>query len=394
MKKDELTQKAIEVLHRATTPDGILALAEDNENYRRVWSRDASIAGIAGLLAGDEIITNGLHSSLFTLANAQAVTGAIPSNVMPDSGKASYGSLAGRVDATTWWLIATAIYARHSQDQQFLKKMIPHVHKAFDVLRAWEFNERHLLYTPLSGNWADEYPLHGYLLYDNCLRLWALRAWALLLDSAELNEKSVAVSTVITQNFWPAKEVENLYHPKLQTLNALEFWIAGFHPGGSYDGIFDAAGNAFAILLGLGDQQKNKQIYHYLVKAQATMGRYLIPAFWPVIKPGDHLWEDVVNNYAYHFKNEPHHFHNGGSWPVMAAWLMLALQINEPDIDLSKWRETCMAYLGVETFPFPEYIDTLNGEAGGKKNLSFSAAACLLLSLDDDPQIKEKLCLI
>ena len=53
-----------------------------------------------------------------------------------------------------------------------------------------------------------------------------------------------------------------------------------------------------------------------------------------------------------------------------------------------------MAYLGVETFPFPEYIDTLNGEAGGKKNLSFSAAACLLLSLDDDPQIKEKLCLI
>ena len=85
------------------------------------------------------------------------------------------------------------------------KKMIPHVHKAFDVLRAWEFNERHLLYTPLSGNWADEYPLHGYLLYDNCLRLWALRAWALLLDSAELNEKSVAVSTVITQNFWPAK---------------------------------------------------------------------------------------------------------------------------------------------------------------------------------------------
>lgn len=394
MKKNELTQKAIEVLHKATTPDGILALAEDNENYRRVWSRDASIAGIAGLLAMDELITRGLHSSLLTLANAQAVTGAIPSNVMPDSGKASYGSLAGRVDATTWWLIATAIYARQSQDQHFLEKMIPHVHKAFDILRAWEFNERHLLYTPLSGNWADEYPLHGYLLYDNCLRLWSLRAWALLTGSAELHEKSVAVTNAITQNFWPVKGAENLYHPKLQSLEAQDFWLAGFHPGGCYGGIFDAAGNAFAILLGLGDAQKNKKLCHYLVNVNESMGWTLIPAFWPVIKPGDHLWQDVANNYAYHFKNEPHHFHNGGSWPVMAAWLMLALQINDPDINLSKWRETCLAYLDVESFPFPEYIDTLQGKAGGKKNLSFSAAACLLLSLDDDPQIKEKLCLI
>ena len=51
---------------------------------------------------------------------------------------------------------------------------------------------------------------------------------------------------------------------------------------------------------------------------------------------------------------------------------MLALQINEPDIDLSKWRkQSFWIYLGVETFPFPEYIDTLNGEAGGKEKFEF-----------------------
>jgi hypothetical protein len=40
---------------------------------------------------------------------------------------------------------------------------------------AWEFNNKGLLYVPLSGNWADEYITDGYVLYDQLLRVWALK---------------------------------------------------------------------------------------------------------------------------------------------------------------------------------------------------------------------------
>ncbi len=394
MKNENLFQQALFVLRKATIEQGILALVEDQENYKRVWSRDASIAGIAGLMAGDEVIIKGLRASMLTLAEAQAETGAIPSNVNPDTRKASYGSLAGRVDATTWWLIASAIYSRHTQDETFIEKIKPHVVKAFAVLRAWEFNERHLLYTPLSGNWADEYPLHGYLLYDNCLRLWALKAWNILMPNKAFESKLAEVEKAIVLNFWATKESTELYHPKLQTKEDPDFWLAGFHPGGPYTGIFDAAGNAFACLLGLGDESQNSKLYYYLNGVADNMGNYLIPAFWPAIQEGDPLWRDIANNFAYHFKNEAHHFHNGGSWPVMAGWLILALKLSGIDQNFDVWQAACEPYLQDEIYPFPEYINTKDFKAGGKCNLSFSAAGYILMSMETSEKTKEKLCLI
>jgi GH15 family glucan-1,4-alpha-glucosidase len=245
------------------------------------------------------LIIQALKNSLITLANHQAKTGAIPSNVIPGSGKTSYGSLAGRVDATTWWLIAAAIYYRESNDQDFYQKVYPKVIKAFEILDAWEFNERYLIYTPLSGNWADEYPLHGYLLYDNCLRLWALKAWALLSNDPQLIEKSKEVYDSIAHNFWPSSGSTNLYHPRLGFDQNQKFWLAGFHPGGPYSGIFDAAGNAFACLLGLATDQQSRHIFEYLQAISVQLGKKLIPAFWPVISEGDPRWLDLAHNYAY-----------------------------------------------------------------------------------------------
>ena len=36
--------------------------------------------------------------------------------------------------------------------------------------QAWEFNNKHLMYSPASSNWADEYPVEGYILLNNVLR--------------------------------------------------------------------------------------------------------------------------------------------------------------------------------------------------------------------------------
>ena len=43
------------------------------------------------------------------------------------------------------------------------------------LLDALEYNGHDLIYIPQGGNWADEYPYEGYVLYDQILRSWGLR---------------------------------------------------------------------------------------------------------------------------------------------------------------------------------------------------------------------------
>ncbi|MBK8701400.1 MAG: hypothetical protein IPN29_18385 [Saprospiraceae bacterium] len=371
--------EALAVLHTATTPQGILALAEEAENYRRIWARDAVIAGLAGLLSGDDTLIEGLKQSLQTLGDRPLPTGALPSNVSLDGQSVSYGSLAGRVDATTWWLIGAGIYVKKTGDQPFLKKYTGNVQKAMAVLDAWEFNGRHLVYTPLSGNWADEYPLHGYLLYDNLLRLWALKLWAGIMASAEWEIKENKVREIIQKNFWPQEKAGDLYHPKLRHQPDQKFWSTGFHPGGKYE-MFDAAGNALALITGITTPAQGQLLANYIQQIYIQLGRPFIPAFWPVIYPGDALWPALESNYAYHFKNEPHHFHNGGIWPVMMGLMSMGLALNGYS-DISK--SIALGYAGEAlnaSWPFAEYLNSKDFSPGGKKNLCFSAAGCIFIS--------------
>ena len=171
--------KAIELLHKVSTPYGFLASAENTSNYQRVWARDGVICGLAALVSDDRKLIETFKSTLETLAKYQHEIGTIPSNVLIGTDKidVSYGGLAGRVDAVTWFVIGVCQYAFLRKDDSFVKKYEIEIEKALRLLEAWEFNNKHLVYVPLSGNWADEYITDGYVLYDQLLRIWALRSY-------------------------------------------------------------------------------------------------------------------------------------------------------------------------------------------------------------------------
>jgi glycogen debranching enzyme len=386
---DQALQKASNILHKSTVSSGIMALAEDLENYRRIWSRDSMIAGIAGLLTGDAVLKDGLRNSVLSLASMQHHTGAIPSNVHTDLSKASYGSLAGRVDATTWWLVGAGLYIHNYGDD--LKSLITdNVHKALTVMDCWEFNGRDLIYTPLSGNWADEYPLHGYLLYDNLLRYWALDLWAGILDDKELETKANRIKISIQKNFWPDATSTDVYHPKLVFHLDQSYYMAGFHPGNVYK-VFDTAGNALALLLGLPSEDKINKITEYVQSVFTSLGHDMLPAFWPVIHEGDAAYEEIRSNYAYQFKNHAHHFHNGGIWPVMMGLFAMGLTLrSRPDMAKSMF-EAAKIFLDDDQKPFAEYIDSAQFKPGGKKELCFSAAGCIFMAQTDKDHIGQKL---
>jgi glycogen debranching enzyme len=166
-------QQAIQVFAKSVHPLGFLAAAKAGENYERIWSRDSAITALAVLLSEETALYPAIKQSILTLGAQQKENGLLPSNVgLNQAGQfvVSYGTLVGRVDAQTWWVIQSCLYLRETQDVELAALLLPKIERTFSLLESWEFNNRHLVYTPLGGNWADEYILTGYTLYDNLLR--------------------------------------------------------------------------------------------------------------------------------------------------------------------------------------------------------------------------------
>jgi len=66
---------------------------------------------------------------------------------------------------------------------------------------------------PLSGNWADEYITDGYVLYDQLLRVWALKSYNHFAKSNTIAQKITAIIEQIEINFLPNSTGEK-YHEK------------------------------------------------------------------------------------------------------------------------------------------------------------------------------------
>lgn len=380
--EEKAQNKAIEVIQLASTPYGFIATSDGGENYGRIWARDAMITGISSVKLEQESIKNTWKKSIITLYENRSKSGLIPSNFDPVSKKSSYGSLVGRVDANLWWLLGSGLYIQQYKDEELLKNVKDTVNRLIDILQHWEFNDRGLLYTPLSGNWADEYPYHGYLLYDNALRYWGMSIWAELLQDEAYFTKASDIKDLIKTNFWPkSHQISEGYHPKLHKEakdKKLSHWMSGFNPAQNYY-FFDAAAIGIAMNAGLYDAQEVEKLEEYILRNFYFGDKILIPSFWPVLKEGDHLYEDIKNNYSYEFKNYPYHFHNGGIWPVMMGWVVSGLRkagsLTLADKIYYDYLTTC----DKEDFQFHEYISSDLLIPGGKKNMCFSASGLLLM---------------
>lgn len=394
MDNNHLKEPALQLLHAACVPFGILASPDDQDNYKRLWSRDAMIAGLSGLLAGDEKILNAFEDSIRTLANYQHSYGMIPSNVLSDADDPdiSYGGLAGRVDATSWFVVGSCLYLSYSGDNNLKKELQSHLLQALEVLDRWEFNGEGLLYTPLSGNWADEYPVQGHTLYDNCLRLWGLNLYSEVYEDRDRARQADRIREKISINFWPKEslgEHPDVYHPRIFSRTARKnpaHYAAAVDPSG-YDMHFDTAGHGLALLLQLPDQQQFDSIRNHVESIFEGLQHDLLPAFWPVIRPDDSDWQSIEKNYSYDFKNYPHKFHNGGIWPVWMGLFGLGMsKAGSPE--LAKKMLDAWIQIKNQNMPsFSEYIGSDTFRPGGKQRLSYSAAGLLFLLEAINPNI-------
>jgi hypothetical protein len=385
---NEAYNRSVALLRLAATPYGFVASVKDVTNYQRVWTRDGVIAGLAALLSGEESLINTFRDTLLTIFGHQHPVGFFPSNVDPQTGKASYGGNCGRVDNVSWAVIGLLQHAKATGSGKLADRFATHVQRALAVMDAWEFNGKGLMYVPQSGNWADEYVQHGYVLYDQLLRVWALDEAAHYYRRDDWREKAATIRQLISRNYWnEAAEPVQCYAPNLvHQLRAApsRFWLMGFNPARVY-GQFDLAANALALLLGVGTEGQRTVLLGYL-REELDARTFLLPAFAPAIEPDDFLMRELESNYAYAFRNLPHEFHNGGLWPVWNGLLASALrQCGEATLAdrlLGYLHEANRLNTDGETWGFYENFHGVTRAPIGVQYCTWSAAGAILARAD------------
>jgi glycogen debranching enzyme len=377
--KPEGYHQAIGLLRQAQTPAGFVASPYEHDNYKRVWTRDGVVCGLAALLSKDQELTETFRATLETIFNFQHPLGFIPSNVGTD-GKTSYGGTVGRADNPSWAVIGLCQYSLFTGDDTLSRQFETNVKRCLHVLDIWEFNGKHLIYVPQSGDWADESIYHGYLLFDQLLRVWALELASRVYQRGEWMQKAEQIRHVVEANFWNHRmPPAELYAPnvKHQIIHApKEFWLMGFNPSRVYDQ-FDLQANAMAMLLGLGSDVQKATVVAYvqqLIEEQESV----LPSFHPSIQTTDADMMELANNFAFRFRNHPYEFHNGGLWPVWNGFLAAALTRSGENALAHQLTNFIHAANGQAGWNFNECLHGLNKKPIGVQRCTWSAAGAVL----------------
>ena len=372
--------KAIELLQKVSSSEGFLASTQNTSNYKRVWARDGVICGLAALASGDEDLIHTFRKTLETLAQNQHLNGTIPSNVMTYGAEieVSYGGLAGRVDAVTWFIIGICQYAYYKKDISFVAKYHAKIEKCLKLMEAWEFNNKHLMYVPLSGNWADEYIIDGYVLYDQLLRIWALKSYNHFANEKAIAIKIQKITEQIEINFTPNSVGKKLHERAYNKANIQEFMPCSFSPAG-YKSQFDAFANALFLMLNIGNKKFQDSILNHFQNLQKTMPLQLIPAFWPPIEENDDDWNLLKNNCKYEFRNFPNEFHNGGSWSMVNGFYGLALLSKQKKHEAIALLDAINSANAIDDFSFYENFNSQTKKPNGVPFCAWSAAATIML---------------
>lgn len=386
----EAYQQSLEMLRRCLTPAGFVVSPVDVDNAACVWARDGIITGLAALASDDDALVKGMEHTLDTLAKHQGPHGEIPSSVSLDGTHVSYGQLAGRVDALLWYVIGVCAYLNQTRHASRKVRYWLTIEKALFLAGCWEYNNRGLLYTPISGDWADEYVLQGYVLYDVLLYQLALRSAGAVFSNKDWQKKAEELLHLLTINYWPRREFlesPQVYHPQayrpLAEQGAFAYWLAAFSPAG-YTTTFDGLAQALSLLADLGDSTQKQQLQGFVQSLEQQIGSALLPAFWPVIQPGDKEWAALEANHVYgQIKNQPYVYHNAGLWPLVTGFYALGLMHQGQKEQAQHLLATINAAnkLGREgqQWEFAEYHHGQTHQPLGTQHIAGSAAAGVLV---------------
>ena len=320
-------QAALRLLERNLTRHGILAASRTEaavaRRYTRIFGRDAAICVLAMCGSGVDALERGAVASLDALAAQQAANGQIPKYVDPEGHDADFWYL-GCIDATLWWLIACDHVRRHGAVAP--DRWQHAIALAIQWLLAQEHQAFRLLQQNEASDWADIMPRSGFVLYSNALWFEVKRRFGLA-DAAATRHHFNHLFHPVPHDLPDYHRARLLQHYARRGRRDHDLYLSfvNFAFAGSEGDVF---GNLLAILFDLAGESMGHRIVKTVQAAKAADPYPIRVTLHPLSRQHE-LWRPYM---ARHRQNHPHQYHNGGIWPFVGGfWVMALAHVGRPD---------------------------------------------------------------
>lgn len=303
----EAKQAAMEVLlHNAHGPHHGLPRTA-GWGYPEPYTRDMMISSLGIMASGNPELLDALRKTFEALAKSQTKLGHIASLAdNPDD--------VGASDTTPLFLMALALFRRITGEDDFLDEA---AQKALVWMEYQSPSDDVMVGQLPTSDWRDEQWVLGFGLFVNTvvytyLRLFGIdeRAGALLnrmrhfVVSADSPHKHIHEGLVV-----PHKPYYALWAYKIHNSER-----------------FDLLGNSLAIISGIAAPTRAKSLIHWIeaecdeMRKRGELAVDLPPNLFPFIQPSDPDWKPRYGEF-----NRPGEYHNGGIWPFICGFYVVAV---------------------------------------------------------------------
>lgn len=367
------SRESVRLLERNLVTHGILAAsptpAAEARAYTRIFGRDAAICVLGMLGSGSALLEEGAIASLDALAALQAPNGQIPKYVDPTGNDADFWYL-GCIDATLWWLLAVDAAKQHRP--ALADHWCAAEERAINWLLCQEHQRFFLLQQNEASDWADIMPRSGFVLYTNALWYQVKQRYGL----PQLEETRYHANHLFhpfSRDLPEYRRARLLQHYVRQRIRYQELYLS-FVNLSFFGEEGDVFGNLLAILSGLAGDARAQRIVNSLEQAKVA-DPYPIRVTCEPIPPGHALWREYM---ARHQQNLEHQYHNGGIWPFVGGFWVLALtrlgKLEQAWAELEK-----LAYVNsLDDWRFTEWFHGQTLAPMGMAGQSWNAAMFLL----------------
>ncbi|WP_414663330.1 HAD-IIB family hydrolase [Horticoccus sp. 23ND18S-11] len=401
-------EKALVALKKNITPLGFSACSlTDNTvtgtdaNYRSVWARDGAITVWNTLHIEDEDVRAAQVATLETLLNASTPNGQIPANVRLDDGQPDYsgvGSIAS-IDSGLWVMIALYNYAARTGDLTLLYRHADRLQTIMNWLSAQDSNNDGLLEIPEAGDWTDLFGRSYNVLYDEVLWFRTNVCYGRMLElmgqfdrAADYLRWSQKIRSRILEVFWPSTQPDpngihqNRFADRQSGVGDAQYLLAEITPF-AFNWRCDTYANILAFLMNVLDIDRARIAFRFMWGVGVNQP-WPCANLYPVVQAGDPDWRAY---YTVNMLNLPHHYHNGGIWPLIGGlWVRFIHRLGFHEVACRELlRLAQLNQLGRDQeWEFNEWAHGQTGRPMGKAYQAWSAASFLRAchELEADPK--------
>lgn len=366
-------ERAVDLMRSNLGPQGFLAATPGAgaraRGYDRVFGRDAAICAIAAAHCGDAALIAGAERSLLLLGAHQAANGQIPKYVDSADNCSDFWYL-GCIDATLWWLIAVAHLAPRAPGlERRLRQRIGH---ALDWLSCQEHQQIFLLQQNEASDWADIMPRSGFVLYSNALWYYVKGLYRLP-RTRETAEHFNVLFHPFGHHRADYKRLRLLIHYVRNKPIDREMYLS-FVNLASWGEEGDVLGNLLALLFGLADEHRANCILACIQRNQAGAA-YPVRVTCTPIRQSDRAWRTYMGR---HRQNLEYCYHNGGIWPFVGGFWVLALAAAGRRAPAARELAGLARANAVNDWQFNEWFHGTAGRPEGMPGQTWNAAMFLL----------------